>query len=97
MCENYEIATGLTQRDIQLRWATFLTCVGSDGLHVVDDLTLDAEEDKRDIDKVFTALDIYCIGQTNVIYERYTFKSRKQEQETIDAYVEELRTWTKPC
>lgn len=65
--ENYEIATGLKQRDTQLRCATFLTCVGSDGLHVVDGLKFDAEEDKRDIDKVITALDTYCIGQTNVI------------------------------
>lgn len=93
--ENYEIVLGLKQRDTQLRCAKFLTCVGSDGLHVVDGLKFYAEEDKRDIDKVNTALDTYCIGQTNVIYERYTFNSRSQEQETIDAYVAELRTLAK--
>lgn len=77
--------------------ATFLTCV--DCLHVVDGLKFDTEEDKRDIDKVYviTALDTYCIGQTNVIYERYTFNSRNQEQETIDACVAELRTLANTC
>lgn len=56
MWENYEKATGLKQRDTQLRCAAFLTCVGSDGLHVVDGLKFNAEDDKRDIDKVITSL-----------------------------------------
>ncbi|XP_061196579.1 uncharacterized protein K02A2.6-like [Saccostrea echinata] len=96
--ENYEIATGLRERDTQLRCATFLTCLGSDGLHVVDGLKVDTDDDKKDIDKVITALDTYCVGQTNVIYERYTFNCRNQEQsEHIDAYVAELRTLAKIC
>ncbi|XP_061195310.1 uncharacterized protein K02A2.6-like [Saccostrea echinata] len=96
--ENYEIATGLRERDTQLRCATFLTCLGSDGLHVVDGLKFDTDDDKKDIDKVITALDTYCVGQTNVIYERYTFNCRNQEQSKhIDAYVAELRTLAKTC
>ncbi|XP_061190282.1 uncharacterized protein LOC133198160 [Saccostrea echinata] len=96
--ENYEIATGLRERDTQLRCATFFTCLGSDGLHVVDGLKFDTDDDKKDIDKVITALDTYCVGQTNVIYERYTFNCRNQEQsEHIDAYVAELRTLAKTC
>lgn len=67
--ENYEVVTGLTQRDTQLRCATFLTCVGLDGLHVVDGLKFDAEEDKRDIDKVITALD------TSVLDRQTSFMS----------------------
>lgn len=44
------------------------------------------------------ALEDFCIGQTNVIYERYTFNKREQEvNETIDSYVAALRTLVKTC
>lgn len=36
-------------------------CVGSDGLHVVYSLIFDAKEDERDMDKVITTFDNYCI------------------------------------
>ena len=86
--ENYEIATGLVNKEPGLRCATFLTCLGPDGLHVVDGLKFDQENDSKDITKVITAMDTYCIGQTNVIYERYTFNHREQEpSESIDPFI----------
>ena len=96
--ENYEIATGLVNKEPGLRCATFLTCLGPDGLHVVDGLKFDQENDSKDITKVITAMDTYCIGQTNVIYERYTFNRREQEpSESIDPYIAALRILAKTC
>lgn len=43
-------------------------------------------------DKKLQSLDTYCIGQTNVLYERYKFNCRTLEEETIDIFIAELRT-----
>ena len=40
----------------------------------------------------------HCIGKTNIIYERYKFNNRSQEQtESIDTYVTVLRTLAETC
>lgn len=98
--ENYEIASRLKERNGELRVATLLTCycLGAEALSVYDGLKFESEEDRRDIIKVLQVLEKFCIGQTNVIYERYTFNKREQEvNETIDSYVAALRTLVKTC
>lgn len=83
--KNNEVATGLYEKDNKLRCATFLTCMGSDALRVFDGLKFQNAEDKEKIDAVIKAMDEFCIGQTNEIYERYTFNKRDREpNETID-------------
>lgn len=68
--------------------ATLLTCLGAEALSVYDWLKFETEEDRKDIIKVLQVLEDFCIGQTNVIYERYTFNKREQEvNETIDSYM----------
>ena len=95
--ENYEIATGLKDKDDELRVATLLTCIGGDALSVYDGLKFQNDEDRKNIIKVLQVLD-FCIGQTNEIYERYTFNKREQEvNETIDSYVASLRSLVKTC
>ena len=40
----------------------------------------------------------YCIGKTNIIYERYKFNNRSQEQtESIDTYVTALQALAETC
>lgn len=56
-----------------------LTCLGAEALSVNDGLTFESEEDRKEIIKVLQVLEDFCIGQTNVIYERYTFNKREQE------------------
>ena len=47
---------------------------------------------------VFSLWKSHCIGQTNVIYERYKFNNRKQEShESIDAYTAALRALAATC
>lgn len=98
MRKNNEVATGLYEKDNKLRCATFLTFMGSDALRVFDGLKFQNAEDKEKIDAVIKAMDEFCIGQTNEIYERYTFNKRDREpNETIDAYVAMLRTLARTC
>lgn len=68
--------------------ATLLTCLGAEALSIYDGLKFESEEDRKDIIKVLQVLEDFCISQTNVIYERYTFNKREQEvNETIDSFM----------
>ena len=49
-------------------------------------LPFETEEDKKDMEKILDLMETYCIGELNVIYERYVFNNRNQAtDETIDA------------
>ena len=49
---NYEIATGLHLKEKNIRLATFLSVVGSDGLEKYDCFNFRNAEEKKDIDAV---------------------------------------------
>ena len=56
------------------------------------------DEERKDIDVVLEKLEVFCIGETNEIYERYQFNKRDQESgESIDSNVASLRTLAKTC
>lgn len=55
--KNYEVATGLHEKDDNLRCVTFLTCMGSDALRVFDGLKFQNAEDKEKIDAVINAME----------------------------------------
>lgn len=94
---NYEVATGLSEKDMKVRVATLLTCMGPDAIELCETFTLSAD-DRKDCVKVIQAFEKYCIGETNETYERYMFNCRCQEaNETIDAYASVLRTLVKTC
>ena len=72
--DSFEIVTGLKEKSSAYQTARFITCIGSKALEIFNGLPFENEEDKNDIDKVFELFQNYCIGETNVIYERYIFK-----------------------
>ena len=94
----YETVTKLTEKESKFRVATFITCIGADALEVHNGLPFRTEDEKQDINVVLDLWNSHCIGQTNVIYERYRFNNRKQEpHESIDAYATALRALTATC
>ncbi|XP_028415809.1 uncharacterized protein K02A2.6-like [Dendronephthya gigantea] len=94
----YETVTDLAKRDSSYRVATFITCIGSEALQIHMGLPFASDEEKNDITTVMKLWDDYCLGKTNVIYERYKFNNRAQEQnETIDEYVTSLRSLVETC
>ena len=94
----YEIVTGLDKQPSTLRVATFITCIGPDALEIHTGLPFQSDDDMQNIDKVLELWQNYCIGKTNVIYERYRYNNRLQESdESIDAYTTALRTLAETC
>ncbi|KAG1652083.1 Organic cation transporter 1 [Nymphon striatum] len=96
--ENYEIASGLNEKELKLRTATFLTCVGPEALDVYDGFAFDSDADKQNIDKIIQKFEIFCVGKTNETFERYNFNMCKQnENDKFDAYVSKLRKLANTC
>ena len=83
----YEEVTELRNKTGRLRVATFITCIGKEALEVHNGLPFQSDEEKANINKVLELWANHCIGNTNIIYERYKFNNRSQEQaESIDTY-----------
>jgi len=76
----YEIVTGLNKQPSTLRVATFIMCIGPDALEIHTGLPFLSDDDRQNIDKVLELWQNYCIGKTNVIYERYRFNNRLTSQ-----------------
>ena len=94
----YEEVTDLRSKTSRLRVATFITCIGKEALEIHNGLPFRSEEEKSDITKVLELWETHCIGKTNIIYERYKFNNRSQEQtESIDTYVTALRALAETC
>ena len=96
--EAYEEVTDLRNKTSRLRVATFITCIGKEALEVHNGLPFQSEDEKTDINKVLELWQNHCLGKTNIIYERYKFNNRSQEQaESIDTYITSLRALAETC
>ena len=94
----YETVTKLNEKQSKFRVATFTTCIGAEALEVHNALPFRTEDEKQDISVVLDLWNSHCIGQTNIIYERYLFNNRKQEShESIDVYATALRALAPTC
>ena len=72
--------------------------MAKDAAKVYDTFTWLAGENEQCIDQVLSKFDSYCEPRTQIIYERFCFNNRVQEaDESISAYVAELRTIAKNC
>ena len=96
--KSYEIVTGLRERDDDMRVASFITCIGQHGLRIYNALPFRNEEKKTKMQRVLELFDDHCIGESNVIYERYVFNTRDQkDQEPFDTYLTVLRELLSRC
>ena len=59
------------------RVATFLTCIGPDGIGLDYSLPLPVEK-KNDMDEIFSKFQTYCAAKTNDTYEKFEFNSKNQ-------------------
>ena len=96
--ESFEVVSGLKTQPSSYRVATFITCIGPEALEIYNALPFREEGDSKEIDIVLELMEQHCIGQTNVIYDRYVFNNRNQSQdENIDQYITALRALAKTC
>ena len=96
--KRFEIATGVYKQDGVVRVSTLLSIIGEDGVKTFDTFTWAEGESEDNIDHVLKKFDEHCEPRTQVIYERYRFNNRKQEQgENVSTYLTELRTIARNC
>ena len=94
----YETVTKLISQPSPFRVAAFITCIGPDALDIHNGLAFENELDKNNIDKILDLWNSYCLGETNVIYERFKFNNRSQTpDESVDAYAAALRAMAATC
>ena len=95
---NFEIATGLKEKEEDTRLATLLSIIGDEALEAYNGFQWDTDADKLKIEKVLDNFEKYCNPKRNVPFERYVFNSRFQKSgETIDEYVNQLRLLAESC
>ena len=96
--ENYAVASRLTrEEDDEYKVAVFLAVIGEEAHEVVDSLKFDDINDRKKLNKVVEKLETFFIGDTHEAYESYRFHLRKQEDESIEAYIAALRQLAKTC
>ena len=95
---NYEIASNLKAESKEYRCAVFQTMIGDAALQKLEGFAFGENESENDIDVVLNKFEEFCVGSTHEAFESYRFNVRNQQtNETIDAYVAELRKLAKGC
>ena len=95
--ENYAIITQLSKQPEDYQVALFLYSIGTEAVKTFNTFDL-TEGDKKSLKSIIEAFDKFAIGEKNETYERYKFNSRnQQENESISAYVTEIRFLAKTC
>lgn len=95
---NYELATDVATESQEKRTAILLSCVGSDAYDVFQTMVFHYEANRSNVEAVIKAFYDYCIGETNITYERYTLNKRVQESsESFDNFLMELSRLVKSC
>ena len=95
--ENYELATGLKDKNQDQRVAVLLSIIGYDALRVYNAFHWPEGEEKT-VESVLQRFECYCKPKLNVTYERFSFMSRKQRKdESINDYIVSLKNLVKNC
>ncbi|XP_071104112.1 uncharacterized protein [Haliotis cracherodii] len=88
----------MTEKDDDIQTSTFLNAIGNEALNVYHSFHWDREGDMENVSKILEKFGSYCYPHTSVMYERYLFNMRcQQEGENIDNYVAELRNMARSC
>ena len=94
----YEVVAGLTEETSEYRIATFVTCIGQDALKIYNPLPFQRPQDKMNMTIVLDLMERHCIGESNVIYDRFRFNRRDQEEhEGFEEYMTALQELVQKC
>ena len=89
--ENYVLLSRLDTMDERYQLAMLENCLGITALKVYNNLTF-ADGINLRVQICMNKLEQQIVGQINETYERYMFNSRDQNNESIDMYINDLRT-----
>ena len=95
--KTFFILTELDQREAVYQHAFFKYCVGPEATKVIESAS-DYVADASTPDEMLTILEQYCIGERNIIHERFVFNSLRQSAtEPFDSFYTNLRAQAKRC
>ena len=85
--DNYALAMELNKKSEAIQVATLLTVVGEDAREVFPTFTWVTGGDEAKIELVLQKFEQYCWPRKNVLFERYCFNRRMQEEgESYEQY-----------
>ena len=94
----YDLVTRLNEQKDEYGVAAFITCIGPKALAIHNGLPFQSEDEKKNLAKILELRESYCLGETNIIYERYRFNNRNQDAgESNDTYASNLRSLSDTC
>lgn len=95
--EDYLITTGQDNAADKVRLSLLRNMMGPDAARILSTLPL-SEEDSLKYDKVMGAIEDYANPRTNIVFDRFMFNARVQEEgETFDHFLTECRRLLKTC
>ena len=93
---NYLLLSNLGKLSLEYQTAMFENCLGPDGLRIYNSLSLGDEA--KTLKNIMEKMTTQIVGEQNETYDRFIFNSRNQQSnESIDEYINELRTLAKSC
>ena len=94
----YSTATELTKKPKEVQAGALCSVMGMDCVKVMNSLTTLTDDDKKDPEKILSALGDHFMPQKHLLFERVKFGFANQaEHETIDQYVVRLRQLAESC
>ena len=94
---NYSTAAKIDDETDGRKAAIFLACIGADAYELYETFELD-DDHRTDLTRIMAAFETHCVGEVNVVYERYVFYKRKQDNgEAFESFLAELRKLVKTC
>ena len=94
----YSTATELTKKPKEVQAGPLCSVMGTDCVKVMNSLTTLTDDDKKDPEKILSALGDHFMPQKHLLFERVKFGFANQaEHETIDQYVARLRQLAESC
>ena len=95
---NYAKAVKLHTESAECQTAVFLACIGADAYALYETFEFDSDDARSNLTTIKNAFEAHCIGEINVVYERYVLYQRVQENgETFDNFLSDLRKLVKTC
>ena len=93
--KSFFVLSRLSDESEEYQRALLLYTAGADAARVVE--SSEPYATSQTCETILTVLEQYCVGERNIIHERYKFNSRSQLQETFDAFYADLRSLLDRC
>lgn len=95
--EIYLLASEKNKKSKETQAAIFLNLVGEYGRQLFNNFNM-ADDDKKDLAKIKEAFEKFCVPKKNIIYERFKFNQRCQQNgESFDAFLTAIQKLIRTC